>query len=568
VGLVQATNILHWPGTAFDEGTYVANAWAVGTHGVLSNYTFSYGHPPLAWLAVSLWTWANGLFRPTVYSIDVARQLMAVITVISCALLYTLARRLGLHRVFAVAAVILFAFCPLGLWFHRLVLLDNVAVCWALAAFVLALSPRRRLWTFAASGACFAAAILSKETIVVLLPVLFLAAAYNTDGRTRRYCLTLFVSFFALISAAYPLYATLKGELIPGRGHVSLVGYMFVQLFTRKASGSVFHAHTLTSQDVHSWLQLDPWLLGVALLLTPIALARRSTRAIGLAYLVQLADILRPGYLPQMYVIAMLPFAALIVAGGADTLWRLAVGRWSRHARAERGVWRALAWRAQFTRVVAAAALIALAAGCAIGVAPRWERADHRAITDRLDGAERAAQGWVLHHIDRHAHIIVSDDFWIYLIAHGYDSQPVKGGFYSNTVVSFWPLDYDPGVRKQFPGGWRDFDYVISSAFMRSNVAQNPNAAQAIQHSRVVASFGPTSEVIEVRKIDRPPRSGRAGAPITVGSSTYSPAPYPAMWRYVGSGGAAYYQPAPGVFKAAPNLNLLARNTPLFIKSG
>jgi len=26
VGLVQATNMLHWPDTQFDEGTYISNA--------------------------------------------------------------------------------------------------------------------------------------------------------------------------------------------------------------------------------------------------------------------------------------------------------------------------------------------------------------------------------------------------------------------------------------------------------------------------------------------------------------------------------------------------------------
>jgi cellulose synthase/poly-beta-1,6-N-acetylglucosamine synthase-like glycosyltransferase len=518
VGLVQATNMLHWPGTVFDEGTYVSNAWAVQTNGVLSNYTFSYGHPPLGWIEVSLWTWANGLFRHTVYSIDVARGLMAVLTVISCALLYALARRLDLHRVFAVVAVILFALCPLGLWFHRLVLLDNVAVCWVLAAFVLALSPRRRLWTFAASGACFAASLLSKETILVLLPVLFLAAAYNADGRRRRYCLALFVSFFVLISLAYPLYAALKGELIPGRGHVSLIGYMFVQLFSRKTSGSIFNPQSGTSAFVHFWLQLDPWLLGVALLLTPIALARRSTRAIALAYLVQLAVILRPGYLPEMYVIALLPFAALTVAGSADALWRLAVERWSRRGNTDGGAWMTSAGFAPIVRGVAAAALIVLIAGCAIRVAPRWARVDHQAVTTRLDGPERAAQQWVLHHIDRQEHIIVSDDFWIYLIAHGYDAEPVKGGFYSKTVVFYWPLDYDPAVKKAFPSGWRDFDYVISTFGMRNDASQVPTAALAIRHSRVVASFGAADGVIEVRKIDRKPGYGPAspGNPLPV----------------------------------------------------
>jgi hypothetical protein len=168
---------------------------------------------------------------------------MLVVSVISSWLVFTLARRLGIGRPFAAGAVILFAFSPVGLFFQRLVLLDNFAVAWALAAFVLAMSPRRRLWAFAGSGACFAACVLSKETALVLLPALLLAAIQNSDHRSRRYGVTLLASFFGLIALSYPLYATLKGELFPGSGHVSLIGEAIVQLFTRKSSGSILDPH-------------------------------------------------------------------------------------------------------------------------------------------------------------------------------------------------------------------------------------------------------------------------------------------------------------------------------------
>ena len=111
IGVVQATNMLHWPETQFDEGTYVANAWAVG-HGAFAPYTYSYGHPPLAWLLIAVWTWAHGIFSDGSYSIDTARQFMFVVTMLSCSLVYTLARRLDIGRAFAAAAVILFALSP------------------------------------------------------------------------------------------------------------------------------------------------------------------------------------------------------------------------------------------------------------------------------------------------------------------------------------------------------------------------------------------------------------------------------------------------------------------------
>ncbi len=501
--------MLHWPAVSFDEGTYTADAWAVQTHGALGFYTYTYGHPPLAWILMSGWTWAVGLFGGSTYSVDTERGLMLVLTLVSCWLVYLLARRLRMRRAFAAAAVVLFALSPLALYFHRLVLLDNPAVAWVLAAFVLALSPRRKLWAYAASGACFAAGVLSKETVFVLLPALLLAAAQNADRSTRRYGLTLFMSFFGVTVLVYPLYALLKGELLPGPGHVSLVGSILYQLYNRQPTGSVLDPTSIAHGTVAFWLHLDPWLLVTALVLSPIAVARRSTRAVTLAFLIQVLMVFRSGYLPNMYVIALLPFAALLVAGTADGLWRNLVGCW-RLVRRDPRLRRLLAmkgrWRAGGTRVsillspvgVAAAALTVWLAS------PAWIHSANQATTVAVDGPQRAAEAWLVDHVGHDKRLIVGDDFfWIYLIEHGFNSQPVSGGFYSRTVVSYWPLDYDPGVQRLFPQGWRDFDYIVSTEDMRVTTVYTPNTALALQHSRLVVSFGQGADRIEIRAITK-----------------------------------------------------------------
>jgi glycosyltransferase XagB len=485
VGIVVGVNLLHWPATQFDEGTYVGNAWAV-QHGALAPYTYSYGHPPLCWLFIALWTWLNGLFGHGTYSIDTAREFMFVVNLVSCSLVYTLARRLGMGRPFAAGAVVLFGLSPVGVFFHRAVLLDNLAIAWALAAFVLAVTPRRRLWAFAASGGCFAAAMLSKETTFVLLPALLIAVAQNADGHTRRYCLTLFGSFLVLIALSYPLYATLKGELLPGKGHVSLVGYTIIQLFTRKGTGSLFDPHSQTHAVVTAWLKLDPWLLGTALVLAPIALLRRSTRAVTIAYLTQVLMVLRPGYLPNMYVIGLLPFAALIAAGGTEAVWNSAGER-----------------RLRSLALPVRVAVPSLVVTLAVLVAPHWAHTDHSAMTQRPDAPTRGAERWIVDHVGHDKRLIVGDEYWIYLVEHGFDHQPVKGGFFSRKVVIYWPLDYDPAVKKRFPGAWRDFDYIISTEAVRSTLGLTPTAAHALDHSRVVAQFGRGDGRIEIRAIDR-----------------------------------------------------------------
>jgi hypothetical protein len=280
------------------------------------------------------------------------------------------------------------------------------------------------------------------------------------------------------------------------------------QLFTRKATGSVFDPQSLSYGTVTYWLHLDPWLLGAALVLSPIALLRRATQVAALAFLIQCAMVLRPGYLPFMYVIGLLPFAAVVVAGTAETLWRVA-RRGPQHVAAARRRWRAMASRAirhlaPVLRAGAAALLVGLVAVFAIGAAPGWAGADRAAMTLRLDGPTLAAKRWLVRNVDHSKRLLVADDYWVFLIEHGFDAHPVRGGFYSRTVVFYWPFDFDPAVQREFPHGWRDLDYVVSTQGMRNDSAEVPRTARALEHSRVVVTFGRGSQRIEVRRIERP----------------------------------------------------------------
>ena len=175
--------------------------------------------------------------------------------------------------------------------------------------------------------------------------------------------------------------------------------------------------------------------------------------------LIQAAVVLKPGHLPNMYVIGMLPFAALIVPGSLDALWRWA------------GQIPFSAWTWAARTAVAAAAILAVAF-----VGPRWAAGDHTAMTVRMDIPERSAELWLTGHVSHSSRIIVVDQYWLYLVEHGYNDQPMRGGFFSDTVVSYWPLDYDPAVSKAFPGGWREFDYIVVNEDMLATLPQTPSA--------------------------------------------------------------------------------------------
>jgi len=321
VGVVSAWGMHTYPGRVDDEGTYVAQAWAVQNWGTLAHYTYWYDHPPLGWIQIAGWNWLTGALDRAPYAVAAAREFILVAKVASAGLTYVLARRLGIRRGWALLAVLLFALSPVALSFQRMVYLDNIATFWALAAFALALSPRRRLAAHAASAACFAVCVLTKETALVLLPALLWQLWRGSDPRTRKFSFSVFFAVLVFSGSFYLLYAVLKNELLPGDGHVSLLEAVQWQLGGRASSGSILDPASDARGVVRSWLALDPWLLGAALALVPLGFAVARLRPVTLALAIQVLMLVRPGYLPFPYVIGLVPFAALLLAGVADAGW-------------------------------------------------------------------------------------------------------------------------------------------------------------------------------------------------------------------------------------------------------
>ena len=480
VGVVHAVGMDHAPQRVDDEGTYVAQAWAVQHWRTLAHYTYWYDHPPLGWLLLAVWTTLTGAFSRAATAVSAGREFMLVVQVLSAGLLYGLARRLAMRRIAAVAAVLLFSLSPLALSFHRAVYLDNLATPFLLASFLLVLSPGRRLAAHAGAALCFAAAVLTKETSLLLLPALLWQYWQVNDQRNRRYTLAVAGSLFLLALAVYPLAALLRGELLPGPEHVSLVDAIRFQLAGRASGGSPLDPGSVNRHTIDLWLGTDPWLLAGAVALTPAGLWIRRLRPVTVAFATLALMTLRPGYLPIPLVIGMLPFASLLIAGAADA----AAERLARGA-GEGGNRRAVG------AIVVAGVLAA-----ALLVAPRWWRGDHDLMTVDHDAPFRQAEAWINGHVPHRGRLLVDDSLWVDLVQDGYPP---------GQVVWFYKLDTDRDVRARYPRGWRDFDYVVSAATLRAFPDRLPQVAQAVRNSRPVASFGTGAERVEIRKIQGSP---------------------------------------------------------------
>ncbi|GAB2724151.1 ArnT family glycosyltransferase [Streptomyces bullii] len=487
---VQGWNIADYPALSDDEGTYLAQAWAVQQGQGLAHYTYWYDHPPLGWIQIALLTWIPALISPESMTVGTMRAAMLVVSGVSAVLVFVLGRRLALPRWAAGLGMVLFGLSPLSVVLQREIFLDNLAVMWTLLAFTLAASPSRHLWHHFGAGIAAATAVLTKETMLVVLPALFLTMWRHSHRDTRKFALTGAVTACALIGFSYPLFALLKGELLPGGGHVSLWDGVRYQM-TRPGSGFILDQGSGSWGVFQSWLYYDRVLplggLAGALLLLATwrwSVTARALAGPALAVAVFAALALRPnGYLPAMYVIQALPFLALVLAGGCASVAHAVLHRW--RSEAER--------RSVGAARYALAAVLALAAGAY--TVPRWYEGDRTAVTADANAPYRAASRWLATEVEepRETRVLVDDALWLDLVHAGY--RPGLG------VIWFYKADLDPAVTRTMPGGWRDIDYVVASPTVRRDAVDLPNVKAAIEHSEPVAVFGTGADRVEIRRI-------------------------------------------------------------------
>jgi hypothetical protein len=356
------------------------------------------------------------------------------------------------------------------------------------------------LWSQVAAGACFGIGVLSKETMVLLLPGLLWMAWQHTDRRTRAFCLTGLASTAVLVVLMYPLLAVLRGELLPGPGHVSLFDALKWQFFTRPSSGSALQSASPARTLVDQWFALDWWLLLLGLIAASGCWFWRTTRPVALIFAVLLAAGIRPGYLPQPFVIAMLPFAALAVGVAGEQAVRVLSNR-NDGTSARR-------------LTVARIGLLGASVGLLAAIAPAW-MAGNRALAGVDQSAPvLQAERWMEGHAAATRgragrDVLVDDTMWSDLVTHGIAPQ---------RVIWFYKLDYvdnlDPSVRRRI-STYRDFVYVADSPIIRSGLAQTTQptyalARQAIAQSTPVASFGSGAERIVIRRVTRVQPKGRS----------------------------------------------------------
>ncbi|MGQ0576663.1 MAG: hypothetical protein ACT4RN_21055 [Pseudonocardia sp.] len=138
-------------------------------------------------LQVAAWT-TTGAFDRAASVLAAAREAMLLTSAIGGVLAWFLARRLGLGRPWAAAALVLLAICPPLLDVQRTVVAANVALPWLLGAMLLAARPpapgARGLLRDGGVVGCVVAGVVTAPITVALVPaVLWLAARERPPRR-------------------------------------------------------------------------------------------------------------------------------------------------------------------------------------------------------------------------------------------------------------------------------------------------------------------------------------------------------------------------------------------------
>ena len=503
--VVHAFNMFGYPFYENDEGTYVAQAWAVLVRGELAQYTYWYDHAPGGWFQIALWNMLSGGFYSFGTSVDSGRVLMLLYQVGSVYLLYRIARTLSNSVTIASLVALTFSLSPYGLYYHRRVLLDNIATFWMLLAIALLVCGRfslTRVWL--AAGALGISA-LSKELTIFLAPALACLILYRASGPQRWFAAVGWLTVVGCVFSTYPLLAALKNELLPPGvlpgdtgDHVSLLGSLRQQMGRDKDGGLLDPASGFWSETL-GWATQDPLLVigGSAAMIVSLLLLpwRRQIGLMGLATLSLWAFLARGGVVIGFYLVPALPLLALNLGLVLGLIAEYAPRWLARLRRAQLG-----AQAGRIARIGLAAGAVALVPLGYSSAALGLDRNPYALWNNDQVAAQIEAVGWVQRNLPRESGMIIDCYPWLDLQA------PPDGETPFARANWYWKIDADPEIGQGiFGGDWQEVEYLLATPQMKEHASYAglmPMVNGALQNSTPIAMFDSGGYPVEIRRVN------------------------------------------------------------------
>lgn len=491
--LAHGLNMFGYPARSLleDEGIYISQAWAVLKEQRLSPYSYTYDHAPGGWLLTALWMRLSGGLHSFGDSSNSGRVFMLVLHLLMVVLLYRLARRLECGLVASALAVLLFSISPLALFFQRLLLLDNIMLAGVLLSLNWLFDQRERLSRIIWSGLIFGLAILSKETAVFLIPAMLLIVWHHQRQRRHhgRFALVAWLLPMLMVVSWYPLYAALKGELLPAG--LSLNLFLFkIETPVNRASllqtviwqaqrdgGGFLNPDNLFWQTLRNdWLRRDPLLVTAASLAIVVNLVRgrryQVALLVGLLGLLPMLYLGRGGIVFNYYILFALPFLCLNLA-------------------------LLLTWGLSYLpRRLSPVAGLALAG---LLVVFHWQALQPFYTTNPSRASHQALE-WIRQNLNADSLIVTHDTLWTDL------RDPPPGVTAFPNLLSHWKVGLDPAVRTWLLNDDpRKIDYLLTTPDLELRFRQTNNtmALRALEMAQLIHSWEVDGTVINLWQVKK-----------------------------------------------------------------
>ena len=468
----HAFNMFNFPRYELDEGTYMANAWAI-LQGELSPYAYGYGHPPLAWIQIAAWIQTTGVFTFG-NAINSGRVLMLLYAGGCSLLVYLIVRRLGGSRSAGLLAMVIFSLSPISLTYQRQVLLDNVGTFWLLLSLYFLVVGNSRLLYIALAAVAFGLAFLSKEIFVLFLPVMIYATWLHTTKFQRKFAIVAFTYVAIAVCSMFVLMAILKGELFPTgwlpwdtHAHLSMITTYLGQAERGQNQGGSI------AGSVAAWAQADTVFMILSVAATIFNLIagwwNRKLMLLSLMSISFWVLLLRGGVVFPFYIIPLIPLVALNSAMAINTI---------------------MSWIGKLVRLDLVRALLVF--GVIVALVPYDAMNVGIIFTQHPTSAQNQALTWVRENVPHTDFIVINS--YLYTDLHAQGGAGVgNGAIYPHAEV-YQNVATDPTIHNHvLQNNWDRIDYIVADSEMlqdiKGNAVQMKIIGDALSHSILRAEF-------------------------------------------------------------------------------
>ena len=464
--LTRSWNLFGYPVYTEDEGTYVSQATAILEHGDLAYYTYWYDHAPFGWMLLAVWQKLIGFWPgiESLYSVDVGRIFMVLVSTVGLWLVLSILREIQVRSWVVQATGLWLAISPLAVYYQRTIFLDNLMITLVFLGVYLLLVSQTGVQILL-SAAVFGLAILTKETAIFFLPFALLLLKQKVRRVNWHFVVPLWLLVIGIIVGQYAVLAFLKGEFFPSEswlgnpGRVSLLDALLFQNNRNEYFWSETSA--LRNSLATSWLLLDPGvvLFGLASLLGNLYFyRRRQSLRFGLWFAGGYVFYLLKWQALEWYIIPLIPVLVVSVA-----------------------VWIESLLSQQITRYVGfAVSLLVLSTGLVFG------GRNFQIYTAKHTVGQQEAIRWARNNVAADEFVVI--DNYAFL-----DLNPKEGEVANFQYHYFWKVERDPQIREGMLANQREnIDYVFVTQAMENAFEKYDFEFLEgyVEEAKVVTKFG------------------------------------------------------------------------------